>query len=104
VREEEEVLGALPQATRTLFSFRGIQGWSRLALMLIEKWAKPYSEVCGYVNAPISIAIVRATHLCVCGSRIPTSKMSKRLPQWKTKQASVYFIARNLVNFIITII
>ena len=55
----------------------------RLALMLTEKWSKPYSEVCGYVNARMSIAIVRATHLCVRGSRIPTSKMSKRLPQWE---------------------
>ena len=55
----------------------------RLALMLTEKWGKPYSEVCGYVNARMSIAIVRATHLCVRGSRIPTSKMSKRLPQWE---------------------
>jgi hypothetical protein len=55
----------------------------RLALMLTEKWGKPYSEVCGYVNAQMSIAIVRATHLCVCGLRIPTSKMSKPLPQWE---------------------
>jgi hypothetical protein len=49
--------------------------------MITEKWGKPYSEVCGYVNAQTSIAIVRATHLCACGLRIPTSKMSKRLPQ-----------------------
>jgi hypothetical protein len=54
-----------------------------LALMLTEKWGKPYSEVCGYVNAGMSIAIVRATHLCVRGWCIPTSKMSKRLPQWE---------------------
>jgi hypothetical protein len=55
----------------------------RLALMLTEKWGKPYSEVCGYVNAQMSIAIACATHLCVRGSRIPTSQMSKRLSQWE---------------------
>jgi hypothetical protein len=55
----------------------------RLALVLTEKEANPYSEVCGYVNAQMSIAIVRATHLCVCGSRILTSEMSKHLPQWE---------------------
>jgi hypothetical protein len=39
----------------------------RLSALLSEKWEKPYSEVCGYVNAQISIAIVRATHLCLRG-------------------------------------
>ncbi len=29
------------------------------------------------------IAIVRATHLCLRGSRIPTSQMSDRRPQWE---------------------
>jgi hypothetical protein len=55
--------------------------------MLAEKWdEKPYPEqVCGYVNARMSIAIVRATHLCIRGSRIPTGKMCNRLPQWEDK-------------------
>jgi hypothetical protein len=60
----------------------------KLSSMLAEKWEKPYSEVCGYVNARMSIArmsiaIVRATHLCIRGSRIPTGKMCNRLPQWE---------------------
>jgi hypothetical protein len=39
----------------------------------LEKWEKPYSEVCGsYVNAQMSIAIIHATHLCVHESQIPT--------------------------------
>ena len=50
---------------------------------LSDKWEKPYSVVCGYVNAQMSIAIVRATHLCLRGSRIPTSQMSDRRPQWE---------------------
>jgi hypothetical protein len=57
----------------------------KLSAMLSEKWEKPYSKVCGYVNARMSIAIVRATHLCVRGSRVPTGKMCNRLPQWEDK-------------------
>jgi hypothetical protein len=59
----------------------------KLSSLFAEKWKKPYSEVCGYVNAQMSIAVVRATHLCLRGSHIPTtSKMSKWLPpQWEDK-------------------
>jgi hypothetical protein len=57
----------------------------KLSSLLAEKWGKSYSEVCGYVNARMSIAIVRATHLCLRGSRVPTSRMSNRLPQWEDK-------------------
>jgi hypothetical protein len=42
--------------------------------LLAKKW-ETHSEVCGYVNARMSIAIVRATHLCLHGCRIPTIKM-----------------------------
>jgi len=55
----------------------------RLSALIAEKWDKPYSEVCGYVNAKMSIAIVRATHLCLRGSRVPTSQMSNRRPEWE---------------------
>jgi hypothetical protein len=57
----------------------------KLSARLAEKWEKPYSEVCSYVSARMSIAIVRATHLCIRGSRIPTAKMYNRLPQWEDK-------------------
>jgi hypothetical protein len=58
----------------------------RLSLILAEKWEKPYAEVCGYVNARMSIAIVRATHRCLRGSRVPTGKMSeKHFPQWEDR-------------------
>ena len=40
----------------------------RPAAKLAVKWQRTYSEVCGYVNARLSIAIVRATHLCIRGS------------------------------------
>jgi hypothetical protein len=55
----------------------------RLAAKLASKWQRTYSEVCGYVNARLSIAIVRATHLCLRGSRVPTDKMSTRRALWE---------------------
>jgi hypothetical protein len=54
-------------------------------MLLAEKWEKPYSEICGYVNAWMSIAMVRATNLYLRGSRIPTSRISNRRPQWEDK-------------------
>jgi hypothetical protein len=57
----------------------------KLFALLAAKWEKPYSEVCeGDIKTRMSIAIVRATHLCLRGSRTSnrTSKMKKRLPQW----------------------
>jgi hypothetical protein len=57
----------------------------KLSTRLAEKWEKPYSEVCGFVNARMSIAIVRVTHLCLRGSRIPASKMCNLLLQWEDK-------------------
>jgi hypothetical protein len=55
----------------------------RLAAKLAAKWQRTYSQVCGYVKARLSIAIVRATHLCLRGSRIPTHKISTRRPLWE---------------------
>ncbi len=69
--------GLLGKESRTLLK--------KLSALLAEKWEKPYSEICGYVNARMSIAMVRATHLCLRGSRIPTSQMSNRRPQWEDK-------------------
>jgi hypothetical protein len=37
----------------------------KLSARLAEKTRKQYSQVCGFVNARMSIAIVRATHLCL---------------------------------------
>ena len=55
----------------------------RLSAKLATKWQKTYSQVCGYVNALLSIAIVRTTHLCLRQSRIPTHRISTRQPLWK---------------------
>jgi hypothetical protein len=56
----------------------------RLSLRLAEKWERPYSVVHGFVNARMSIAIVRATHLCLRGSRVPLSQISRR-PLWEDR-------------------
>jgi hypothetical protein len=55
----------------------------RLAAKVAAKWQRTYSKVCGYVNAHLSIAIARATHLCIQGSRVPVHKISVRRPPWE---------------------
>ena len=54
----------------------------QLSVLLTEKWNKPYSVVCGIIRSRISIAIVRASHQCIRGSRIPARSMSKQI-QWE---------------------
>ena len=39
----------------------------KLSTLIAEKSRKSYSEVCGYVNACMSITIIQATHLCLWG-------------------------------------
>jgi hypothetical protein len=53
----------------------------QIALRITAKWEQPYSVVRGFVNARINLEILRATNLCIRGSRVPASKMSKRV-QW----------------------
>ena len=47
-----------------------------------EEWEKPYSIVRGFINARMSIALVRATNRCIRGSRTPASNMSNRF-RWE---------------------
>jgi len=49
---------------------------------IAEEWEKPYSTVRGFINARMSIALVRATSRCIRGSRIPTSNISIRF-RWE---------------------
>jgi hypothetical protein len=69
--------GLLGKESRTLLK--------KVFALLAEKWEKLYSEICGYVNAQMSIAMVRATYRCLWGSCIPTSEMSNCGPQWEDK-------------------
>ena len=50
--------------------------------MLAEEWEKPYPVVMGFINARMSIALVRATYQCIRGSRTPASNMSNRF-RWE---------------------
>ena len=42
----------------------------RLAKLLADKWQRPYSQVCGWIKSRLAIAICRAVHLCLYGSRV----------------------------------
>jgi hypothetical protein len=55
----------------------------RLSGLLAKKWEKPYATVCAYVRATMSFAILRATHRCIRGSRIPVAQISTPLPLWE---------------------
>jgi hypothetical protein len=48
----------------------------KLSALLAEKCEKGYSEICGFVNAEMSIAIVQATHLCLQGSQSQLAKLA----------------------------
>ena len=48
----------------------------QIAVLLSAKWNRPYSAIRAYVNSRISLALVRATHLCFRGSRTPAHTMS----------------------------
>jgi len=61
-----------------MFGFEAGAFLKRLAKLLAEEWEKPYPIVRGFINARMSIALVRATNRCIRGSRIPVSKMSNR--------------------------
>ena len=41
----------------------------RLGIQLAQKWEKSYSETMGWIRALLSFAILRATILCLRGSR-----------------------------------
>ena len=48
----------------------------RLTALLAHKWARPHSQVMNYVRTRFSISLVRASHTCLRGSRIPASHIS----------------------------
>ena len=54
----------------------------RLGSKLAEKWKSPYSTVMEFVNARVSVAILRATHLYLRGSRVPYRHISTKRSEW----------------------
>ena len=55
----------------------------RLASHLATKWNQPYLKTCGYVKSRIVIALVRAIHRCIQGSRVLAHRISVQRPQWE---------------------
>ena len=54
----------------------------QLARLLSRKWDRPYSQICGLIRSQLSVAIVRASHLCLRGSRVPYREISRCI-QWE---------------------
>ena len=50
---------------------------------LAKKWDCSVSRTSQFVNMTMSVAILRASHRCLRGTRTPASTMSKRLPLWE---------------------
>ena len=48
----------------------------RIASRLATKWKQPYSKMCGYVKSRVAITLVRTTHCCIRGSRVPAHRIS----------------------------
>ena len=54
----------------------------RLAGVLASKTQRPYSQLLFYIRVRLSIALVKATHLCLRGSRKRTTPHSTYGPQF----------------------
>ena len=85
---EEECLNQRKSFTpfvTTTDGFIGVEGekvMKRLAGHLTRKWKKEYAPMMEYVRSRISMAMVRATHQCLRGSRVPVHLTSVTRPLW----------------------
>ena len=50
---------------------------------LTQKWQEPYSRTCWYVKSRVAITLVQATHRCIRGSRVLTSRIIMTRPKWE---------------------
>ena len=41
------------------------------------------ANTCGYVKSRVAITLVRSTHCCLSGSRVPECRISVQQPQWE---------------------
>ncbi len=91
-KEKKEILQILREPTSPFHTLRGIDWlnvrfWSPSIFQEARKvgcrrMEKPYSTIRGFINARMSIALVRATNRCIRGSRTPASNMSNRF-RWE---------------------
>ena len=68
--------------TPLVFSVDGAMGpeadaaVKRLSSLLADKWRRQYLEVCGFVRSRLSLALARATSMCIRGARDPSSRVT----------------------------
>ena len=48
----------------------------RSASRLAAKWKQSYSKTCGYIKVRIAITLVRTTHRCIRGTRVPAHQIT----------------------------
>ena len=65
-----------------LLGDEAVSALRKIARVLAPKWDMPYSRVCGFLRARMSMAMVRATHTCLRGSRVPARYYSQLVPDW----------------------
>jgi len=78
-------------STDGMFGFEARAFLKRLAKLLSEEWEKPDSIVRGFINARMSIALVRATNRCIRGSRTPEQhveslSLGRRCRTWTSEK------------------
>ena len=64
----------------------------RIASRLATKWKQSYSKTCGYVKSRIAITLVRATHRCIRGSRVPAHRISVQRRVARTKVIAILLL------------
>ena len=47
------------------------------------KWQETYPRTYRYMKSRVRITLVRATHCCILGDMVPSSKISVKQPQWE---------------------
>ena len=63
----------------------------RIYRLLVTNWHQPYQRICGYIQSNIFITLVRSTHQCIKGSRVPAHRISVKQPQWEDGAGSSHF-------------
>jgi hypothetical protein len=61
-----------------------------LAARTATKAGKSYSNIMWYMRARLSTSIVRATHVCLRGSRVPMSSINNICPHWEDTAGTAF--------------
>ena len=77
------VMSPVPLIALTVDGILGVEAEAtlkRIAICLVTNWWQTYSRTCGYVKSRTAITLVRATHRCARGFRVPAKKISVQGP------------------------